>query len=76
VEAIRLSGELGGQSQAEADVVDAVAGLVAVAIRDAAVLRFVEVAAAANHAINALMMIDRQETKVHFSSIFLHLHSW
>ena len=50
VEAIRLSRELEGKGQAEADIVVAIVGLVPVAIRSAAVDSVVEVVAAAEHA--------------------------
>ncbi len=51
VEAIRHSPELEGQSQPEADIVVAIVGVPVVAVRYAAVLRIVEPAAAAVHAI-------------------------
>lgn len=54
VEALRLSRKLRGRSQAETDVVVAVVRLVVVAVRGAAVVRFVEVAAAAQDAVRAL----------------------
>ena len=52
--AIRLSCELAGQGEAEAEIVVPISRLVVVAVRDTAVLRVVDPAAAANHAVNAL----------------------
>jgi len=54
VDAIRLSIELGGRSEAEADVVVPILRRVVVAVRDAAIHRVVVPGAAAIHAVRAL----------------------
>jgi hypothetical protein len=54
VDAIRLSVELGGRSEAEAEIVVPILWRVVVAVRDAAVLRVVVPGAAAIHTVRAL----------------------
>jgi len=54
VVAVRLSCELEGQGQAKPQIIVAVRRVVVVAIGGAAVLRIVEVAAAANNAMQSL----------------------
>jgi len=53
-EAIRHSGELGGQYQPKTDIVIAVRRMVVIAIGNAAVLRIIVPVAAAQHAIMTL----------------------
>lgn len=71
--AVRLSCEL--EDEAEADVIVAVLRPVVVAVRDAAVLGVVVPAAAAVHAVIALMMIDLLCPKVRFFGMFWNRHA-
>ena len=61
VTAIRPIGELEGRRQAETIVAVVIRRVVVVAVRDAAVLRFVPVAAAAYDAVVALATLDPLE---------------
>lgn len=72
VDAIRPSREL--EDEAEADIVIAVVRPVVVAVRSAAVLRFVEVTAAAQDAVRALWRLTHLNVrgqKGYFSDHFL-----